>query len=90
MVGTCDNLSMPEPQKDALRIFPNPSDHVLYLEGLEKPTLARIYNSTGTLFASIRLSSYTSSISTESLPNGMYYLQVDGYPSMFKLLILHL
>jgi len=90
MVGTCDNLSMPEPQKEALRIFPNPSDHVVFLEGLEKPSCVRIYHATGALAASVRLSSYTSAISTESLPNGMYYLQVDGNPTLFKLLILHL
>jgi hypothetical protein len=89
MVGTCSNLSSPISTMDQLKVFPNPSDHKFYIEGITHPCLARIYSQSGQLILCIPLNSFTNEISSEDLEHGMYILQIDGKTQHYKLIISH-
>jgi hypothetical protein len=89
MVGTCSNLSSPISTIDQIKVFPNPSDHKFYIEGITHPCHARIYSQSGQLILCIPLNSFTNEISSEDLEHGMYILQIDGKTQHYKLIISH-
>ncbi len=87
MVGACNSLSAPLKNPDQIKVFPNPSDYKIYVEGITKPTFAHIYAQTGQLLISMPLNYFTNEISTEKLNKGMYILQIDGVTQNFKIII---
>ena len=89
MFGSCDALANTLPTLESVRVFPNPSDALFYIDGISSPSTGYLYNQTGQLIKSIALDSFTTSVSTASLPNGLYYIQIDHYPTIFKLIIQH-
>jgi hypothetical protein len=89
MVGSCDNLAVKQEETPMIKVFPNPSSQVFYIEGIETPTRAQLRTQTGQLIKTISLDSFTTTISAEGLENGLYLIQIDGAPHIYKLLILH-
>lgn len=89
MVGSCDNLAIIQKETPTIKVFPNPSSQLFYIEGIERPTHAQLRAQTGQLIKTISLDSFTTTISAEDLENGLYLIQIDGAPHIYKLLIVH-
>lgn len=79
--GTCPELwtgleNIPMHQS-SITLYPNPSSDRLYISGLtQQPQQAIIFTITGQLTREVNLSSINESISTSSLPNGIYLLKI--------------
>jgi hypothetical protein len=89
MVGSCDNLAVIQEETPTIKVFPNPSSQLFYIEGIKRPTYAQLRAQTGQLIKTISLDSFTTTISAEDLENGLYLIQIDGAPHIYKLLIVH-
>ncbi|MCL2512067.1 MAG: C25 family cysteine peptidase, partial [Bacteroidales bacterium] len=60
------------------QIFPNPVDGVVNITGEVAPTFIRIYNITGQLMYETTQCTNNMSISVETMPAGIYFIQIDG------------
>ena len=87
MVGSCTNLSTVNTTADIIKVFPNPSNHILYIDGLKNPTKVHIYAQTGQLVSTVSLNSFTNQISVEHLREGLYFLKLDGISQSYKIII---
>jgi len=71
-LGVCDL------QKDAYRIFPNPTDNDVNIVGNIIPTSVRIYNITGQLMYETTTCSTNMRLSVTTMPAGIYFIKIDS------------
>jgi hypothetical protein len=62
----------------ALRIYPNPSTGLLYVEGAEPGSRIHVYNSVGIVLYDMPVFGYTEVISLEGQPDGLYFITVEN------------
>lgn len=75
-------------ESDKWRVWPNPANDIIHIDGLPDGAMVQIYDMTGRL----RLSAPHSPISTRTLSTGIYLLRIvtdDGNVSHTKLVINH-
>jgi hypothetical protein len=89
MFGTCDDLIVPEKVYNPLKIFPNPSQDILFVDALEGPANAQLLDQMGKTVGHYSLTQNTNIISTQNFETGIYFLQIEGHPHMYKLMIMH-
>lgn len=65
-----------------INIYPNPASDLLYIEGLQKETLGRIYNANGQLVLIGEVEAETGKLSVSGLPSGMYILKLMNNDEM--------
>jgi hypothetical protein len=65
------NLSVGENLLDAVSVYPNPANDVLYIRGLENTTEVSIYNAIGVMVKVVNVSD-TESINISELSAGLY------------------
>jgi len=68
----------------AVKIFPNPSDGVVKLQGAVLPATISVYNAQGVRVDKIKvklLDAQNAEFEMKSLPSGLYILQSDGFVS---------
>ena len=68
-VNTGDNLL-------SIKIFPNPTQKILYIDGINAGETIRIFSLDGQMLLSSTAGNGTISLSVESLSNGVYLLQI--------------
>jgi hypothetical protein len=90
MFGTCYSLALSEENKSNVRIFPNPSSDICYIEGLELGKRLEIKNEMGQLVHVLESQGELNSIVTSSFSNGLYFVHVsESSQEPIKLIILH-
>ncbi len=68
--------------KKEIKIYPNPANNYLVIEGISIINKISIFNSEGKLVKVI-LNPISTKINIDGLPQGTYYLNADGYSSKF-------
>lgn len=68
--------------KKEIKIYPNPANNYLVVDGLTMINKISIFNAQGKLIKVI-LKPTSTKINIEGLPQGTYYLNADGYSSKF-------
>lgn len=61
-----------------IKVYPNPADAILYIEGLEGTEEIRLYDAIGRLVLSTKSSETTTTIHLERLTPGTYILKIEG------------
>ena len=90
MFGTCYSVGMDEKIESKLRLFPNPSGSVVYLEGLNLSDQIEIRNELGQLITQFNAQDEINAIDVSSFSNGLYFVRVkDSVQEPIKLIILH-
>jgi hypothetical protein len=90
MFGTCYSVGMDEQIESKLRLFPNPSGSVVYLEGLNLSDQIEIRNELGQLITQFNAQDEINAIDVSSFSNGLYFVRVkDSTQKPIKLIILH-
>ena len=67
-------LGVIETKEKSLVLYPNPVDNILYIQGLEEPTLLEIHNTQGDKV----LQSFGTSINVQSLSKGIYFIMINN------------
>jgi choice-of-anchor B domain-containing protein len=62
----------------AIMLYPNPGQDQLFLRGVTKETNVRVYQLDGKQCLSALIAPTQPSIGTESLPNGVYIVEIEG------------
>lgn len=62
----------------SLRVYPNPAQEILFIEGVEDNTTVRLFSSDGQLLDMSRASGAQVQLSVATLPRGIYLLQVGA------------
>jgi len=71
-------------------LFPNPSQGVIELAGIENSATARVFNVLGTLIFSRELSKNSRKIDLSNQPKGLYIIEVKNNREFFrKRVIIH-
>ncbi len=76
-IDTCGNTSGIVPndnQNDIIRVYPNPAEDILFIDGLTNPAMVSIYDISGKLIMIKQLT--TDEIDISSLAKGMYFIKV--------------
>ena len=90
MFGTCYSVGIDEKIESKLRLFPNPSGSVVYLEGLNLSDQIEIRNELGQLITQFNAQDEINAIDVSSFSNGLYFVRVkDSTQEPIKLIILH-
>jgi hypothetical protein len=90
MFGTCYSVRIDEQIESKLRLFPNPSGSVVYLEGLNLSDQIEIRNELGQLITQFNAQDEINAIDVSSFSNGLYFVRVkDSTQEPIKLIILH-
>jgi hypothetical protein len=71
------NLSVGENSLDAVAVYPNPANDVLYIRGLENTTEVNIYNATGALVKTV-VTNGQDEININDLAAGLYLARFQG------------
>jgi hypothetical protein len=79
--GTTQVLSVAKNELLTVAVYPNPTSDFLFVNGLNANTSYKIYDSLGRILKTDRLETTSNKIEVAFLPNGIYFLQVDGYKS---------
>ncbi|HMR86847.1 MAG TPA: T9SS type A sorting domain-containing protein [Saprospiraceae bacterium] len=74
--------SLDNAPKNEISVFPNPSDHILNIEGIENQVLCKIYDLTGKLIMKNLTSE--NKIDISSLKDGFYVLTIDELNLKYK------
>ena len=62
---------------ESISIYPNPTREMLYVEGLQKQTICKVYNANGQMILSKIIEPHNSEISVSMLPTGLYLLRLS-------------
>jgi hypothetical protein len=90
MFGTCHSLGIFEETKQTLKLFPNPSSDIFYLEGLTIAAKIEIRNEMGQCIETFTANSEIISFDASHFSNGLYFVKVkDSTQDPIKLIILH-
>ena len=90
MFGTCYSVGISEHVEDKLRIFPNPSGDIVYIEGLKNNDQIEIRNELGQLVYQAESQLDFNYIDVRQFANGLYFVQrKDSSQEPVKLIILH-
>ncbi len=90
MFGTCHSLGLQVEDKSNVRIFPNPSSDIFYIEGLEIGKRLEIRNELGQLVHVFESQGELNSIDVRSFTNGLYFVHFsESSQEPIKLIILH-
>ncbi len=90
MFGTCYSLGIFEETKQTLKLFPNPSSDIFYLEGLTNAAKIEIRNEMGQCIETFTANSEIISFDASLFSNGLYFVKVkDSTQDPIKLIILH-
>lgn len=74
---SCWGVGIDENQEFAsIKMYPNPFNHTLIIEGLEEETFISVYDVSGKLIYSKSKSSSTTQLNTENLSNGIYFIKL--------------
>lgn len=60
-----------------IKVFPNPAQEMIYIEGLNEGEIIRLFSLDGQLLISQIANASSTAISVNSLSNGIYLIQVD-------------
>jgi hypothetical protein len=89
MFGTCHSLGLQVEDKSNVRIFPNPSSDIFYIEGLEIGKRLEIRNELGQLVHVFESQGELNSIDVRSFTNGLYFVHFsESSQEPIKLIIL--
>jgi hypothetical protein len=90
MFGTCHSLGIFEEPQQILKLFPNPSSDIFYIEGLASAITIEIRNEMGQCIESFSSNSEIVSFDASRFSNGLYFVKVkDSTQEPIKLVILH-
>lgn len=90
MFGTCHSLGIFEETEQTLKLFPNPSSDIFYLEGLTIAAKIEIRNEMGQCIETFTANSEIISFDASHFSNGLYFVKVkDSTQDPIKLIILH-
>jgi hypothetical protein len=90
MFGTCYSLGIFEETKQTLKLFPNPSSDIFYLEGLTNAAKIEIRNEMGQCIETFTANSEIIFFDASHFSNGLYFVIVkDSTQDPIKLIILH-
>ena len=64
--------------KGQINLFPNPVKENLYIDGLEKNDVVKIYDPSGRIVFEYSAMLYAAEISMNHLPKGVYYLEISS------------
>lgn len=84
MFGSCNGLGINSMTTPNLLIFPNPSSDLLYIEGLQGPSSGIIMNELGQIVYHFKTNSFTSQIDISSITDGLYFIQLNQDPTIYK------
>lgn len=65
-----------------IKVYPNPSNHFIVIEGIDNIHQIKIYNTQGKVVRIIN-KPLSTKIDIRDLPEGAYYIRVDGYSAKF-------
>lgn len=65
-------------EKGQISLFPNPVKENLYIDGLEKNDVVKIYDPSGRIVFEYSAMLYAAEISVNHLPKGVYYLEISS------------
>jgi Secretion system C-terminal sorting domain len=83
------NTSINNKLGNAISIYPNPSDGIVNISGLEPGNRIRVYNSVGTAVKDVYVYSGVETISLEDQGSGMYFITInneDGMIGQYKVI----
>ncbi|MFM6934501.1 MAG: CotH kinase family protein [Flavobacteriales bacterium] len=91
MFGTCHSLGFTVPSETAVRVFPNPTNELLYLEGLKLDDQVELLNSIGQTVLTMNIdASEIHAIETTTFTSGVYFLRLNNSNSSpVKIIIQH-
>ena len=79
--------SVPEPVRGTFAVYPNPTNGVLFVETQNFASLQgqtyRITNVMGQTLMTGQIIAETQQINVANLPNGMYFIDIDGFVRKF-------
>ena len=87
VLGKSYYIGVEEPLTEGINIYPNPASSILHIEGVEQGASIEIFDLTG---RKVLESPFTPSLSVETLPSGLYFLQIltnDGNAVSRKIMI---
>jgi len=88
MFGSCESLNMNAIASSPLTLFPNPTKGKIYVEGIEKPSIGEILDPLGKPLYRVHLDPNNPEIHLEFLPSGIYFLRLDGNPTLYKIMLI--
>lgn len=65
-------------EKGQISLYPNPVKENLYIDGLEKNDVVKIYDPSGRIVFEYNAMLYAAEISVNHLPKGVYYLEISS------------
>ncbi|MDC7996343.1 T9SS type A sorting domain-containing protein [Altibacter sp. HG106] len=68
-----DSFSSTDNYVDTIKLFPNPVQDILYLEGINTPTSIKVYNSLGELLISTR----EEKVDFSGISKGVYFIEIS-------------
>ena len=91
MFGTCHSLEIGDQSLTSLRVFPNPSHDIMFIEGLKENDHYQLLNELGqVVYQSKVINADVQYIDTQSYTSGIYILRVlNATMSPIKLIIQH-
>jgi hypothetical protein len=72
-----NTISVSNLKNSNIKIYPNPTNHALHIEGLQKHTKGSIYNGNGRIINTSTISDNNAEINVSELPAGLYILKLD-------------
>ena len=82
-------VGMSDVQNSNLRMWPNPANEVLWVEGLEAGAWMKIFSSTGNLLLETRAERSLITVTVGHLPAGIYTLWVSGQTKPRRIAVQH-
>lgn len=90
MFGTCYSVGISEQVADKLRVFPNPSGDIIYIEGLKNNDQIEIRNELGQIVYQAESQMDFNYVDVHQFSNGLYFVhRKDSLQEPVKLIILH-
>jgi hypothetical protein len=79
--GTTQVLNVAKNELLTVSMYPNPTSDYLFVNGLNSNTSYKISDSLGRILKTDKVETTSNKIDVSFLPNGIYFLQVNGYKS---------
>jgi hypothetical protein len=85
LVDQCPPVGISTSSEQAIRLFPNPAQSMIYVHGIHAGELIQLHDATGRLCLQMRAHSDQSPVDLSSLEPGVYTISISGKQELHKL-----